>query len=71
MGEMLRDTPRATGAKGIGTSAVVPIDSTMEPETAPRLADLGITRDESSRAQMLAEIPRETFEIVFREIVRV
>ena len=51
-GEMLRDTPRATGAKGIGTSAVVPTDSTMEPETAPRLADLGITRDESSRAQL-------------------
>ena len=66
MGEMLRETPRATGAMGIGKSDVVSLDSTVEieQEKPPRLADLGITRDESARAQMLADIPRETFEKV-------
>ena len=30
--------------------------------TAPRLSDLGITRDQSSQGQRLAEVPEEAFE---------
>jgi len=63
MGQMLAETERATGAPGPGRG---------KPRTKPvqgftdalPLADLGLTRKESSRAQMLADLPDETFERV-------
>jgi hypothetical protein len=45
MGEMLAATELNTGAKGIGKSAVTTNDHT------PTLAELGITKNESSKAQ--------------------
>jgi hypothetical protein len=59
MGEMLRATPRATGAKGIGKSAV-----TTGNCTPPTLDEIGITKRESVKAQRLAVLPQEKFQEV-------
>ena len=56
LGEMLKATPKATGAKGIGKSAV--------PKGNRTLADIGLTKKESALAQKLAELPEEAFEQV-------
>lgn len=56
-GELLRATERAPGAKGVGTSAVERHDTTHQ-----TLAEMGLTRDESSRYQQLAAMPEEHFE---------
>ena len=45
-----------TGAKGVGKSAVVADDRT------PTLAEMGISKDLSSRAQKLAAVPEAEFE---------
>lgn len=59
-GEMLRDQKETggmnTGAKGVGKSAVVIDDRT------PTLAEIGISKDLSSRSQQLAAMPAEHFE---------
>jgi len=55
MGAFLKKMPKATGAMGIGTSAVVADDRT------PTLKEIGITKDQSSRAQKLADIPEPEF----------
>ena len=52
---MLAQMPKATGAKGIGTSAVLHEDRT-QPST---LAELDISKNESSRWQKLAAIPED------------
>lgn len=57
MGEMLKGTERHRGAEGIGTR-VVPHDD----RTPPTLAELGLTKNESSRAQLLADLPEDVFE---------
>lgn len=56
LGEMLHVTPKATGAKGIGTSAV--------PKENRTLADLGLTKKESAVAQKLAAMPAKDFQQV-------
>ena len=56
-GEMLAETPRNNGARGVGASAVVADDS-----TPPKLNDIGLTRDQSSKFQAIASIPEEKFE---------
>lgn len=56
-GELLRDSERNGGAKGVGPIAVERYDTNQ-----PTLADLGITRDQSSRYQKLAAMPEEHFE---------
>lgn len=56
LGEILRDTPKNTGAQGIGKSAVPTENRT------PTLSDLGIDKKLSSRAQRLAAVPVEEFE---------
>jgi hypothetical protein len=45
MGEILAKTPRAKGAKGIGPIAV----TTRNHNDPPTLADIGITKRESTR----------------------
>lgn len=56
LGEMLKETPKATGAKGIGTSAV--------PNGNHTLSDLGLSKKESMVAQKLAGLSDEQFEQV-------
>lgn len=68
LGEMLTETERAKGTRGQLTGDVpkgarlVGGDAMIPPTDVPTLADLGLTKRESSEAQMLAELPRETFE---------
>jgi len=62
LGVILRDTPKATGAAGIGKEqSAVPDEYRTQP---PTLADLGIDKKTSARAQKLADLPDETFEAV-------
>ena len=56
MGELLRDTERAKGAKGIGPAIAVTGCDRNDP---PTLAELGITKRESSKAQKLAALPAD------------
>lgn len=58
LGRLLKATPRATGARGIGTSAVPKENHT------PTLADLGLDKKTSSLAQRVAELPPEQLEAV-------
>ena len=56
-GEMLAQTPKATGAAGIGPIAVEANDRNQ-----PTLSDMGITKDQSSNWQALASMSDEHFE---------
>ncbi|MDO8669950.1 MAG: DNA methyltransferase [Dehalococcoidia bacterium] len=58
MGEMLKETERARGGRPIETSNTVLLVS------EPTLAELGLSKRESSEAQMLATMPTEVFEAV-------
>lgn len=63
MGELLAKSERAKGAPGPGRGKA---GNEAGPAftDAPTLADLGLTKNESSRAQMLASVTRDTFEEV-------
>jgi len=60
LGQMLAEQKEsggmATGAKGVGPIAVVTNDRN------PTLADIGVSKDLSSRAQKIAKVPTEQFE---------
>jgi len=63
MGEMLAATERAKGTRVAGGNTGGPV--VLPPvEDAPTLAELGITKRESSDAQFLAKLPEEEFEEV-------
>lgn len=59
MGEMLAQTERNIGAKGTGKAIVRSPAVTALP---PTLAELGITKNESARAQLLVKVPEKTFD---------
>lgn len=59
MGGMLRRTELQHGARGIGKSGVPASNS-----TPPSLAELGLTKRESSQAKQLFSLPEEKFEAV-------
>jgi hypothetical protein len=63
LGQMLQDAPKNTGAAGVGPIALV----TAEGNQPPKLSDLGISYDLSSRAQQIASIPDEEFEQTLAE----
>ena len=63
LGQMLADTPKNTGAAGVGPIAVVSVDS----NSPPTLGEMGISRDLSSRAQAIASIPEDEFEATLAE----
>jgi hypothetical protein len=54
MGELLQATDRNKGAKG---SIVTSTQQAPVRDNAPTLADLGISKHESSRAQKMAALP--------------
>lgn len=58
LGEMLKNTPKNEGAKGIGKSAVPKENRT------PTLKDLNLDKKTSAVAQKLAELPDKAFEQV-------
>lgn len=61
LGAILRESPKATGGQPYQStgSEVEPVE-----KPAPTLADLGIDKKTSARAQRLADLPDETFEAV-------
>jgi len=64
MGEMLQATERAKGTKGqlIGPGVIGGNVASPLIDETPTLADLGITKRESSEAQLLASLPEKRFE---------
>ena len=61
MGELLASTKRAKGTRLAGKDIGGPVVLPPKNE-APTLAELGLTKKESSEAQMLADLPEATFE---------
>jgi hypothetical protein len=55
MGDFLKAMPKNEGAKGLGKSAVVDDNHT------PTLREIGVSKDQSARAQKLASIPEQEF----------
>lgn len=53
MGEFLKQMPKNYGARGVGESGVPPEN--------PTLAEIGISKKQSSTAQKLADIPTPEF----------
>jgi N6-adenosine-specific RNA methylase IME4 len=66
LGQFLKEVPKNSGAKGIGKSAVP-----RGNHTPATLADLGLTKKASSRAQFVAELPDEEFQKVKAGVVSV
>lgn len=64
MGEMLAMTERAPRPAGPGRGKVGNKALPTLSDSPPTLSDLGLTKRESAEAQMLASIPRETFDEV-------
>lgn len=64
MGEMLKQTERAKGAQAGGKKESSRGHYTEPRESAPTLAELGLSKKESSEAQMLADLPAEDFEAI-------
>ena len=60
-GELLARTEKNTGARMNGGGEFPAVERCDSRET-PTLADMGLTRDESSRYQQLAAMPAEHFE---------
>ena len=63
LGELLAETPKNSGAQGIGKSVVPKENHT------PTLADLGVDKKISSLSQQLARMPKKEFEQVRDGIV--
>jgi hypothetical protein len=58
---MLEETERSTGALG---SIVTGTTRVLVKDTTPTLAELGLTKKKSARAQLLADLPEDEFEII-------
>lgn len=60
-GELLKATTKQAGARGTGSNQYRQVESSNE--TPPKqLADFGITKNQSSQWQQLANVPKEIFE---------
>lgn len=65
LGEMLKETEKNDGAKGLGSNQHL---VRLQPATAPpKLSDLGIEKTQSSRWQKIADLPDEVFEQEIQE----
>lgn len=64
MGQLLAETERNPGTRGQLIGPGVIGGNILQPPMVPTLADLGLTKRESSDAQRLAALPEETFEAV-------
>jgi hypothetical protein len=61
-GELLRDMEKAKGATGNPGGRGAPIVRSQSTTAQPTLAELGISRDQSSKWQRLADVPEAEFE---------
>lgn len=69
LGEILAAMPKATGSAGTGRPPLGGAKSEPPKSDAPTLADIGIDKKTSSRAQRLAKLPEAVFEkVVLGEI---
>jgi hypothetical protein len=59
LGQFLKEADKNVGLKG---SVVTPTGRVPLKDTAPTLADFGLSKNESAEAQILAEAPEEDFE---------
>lgn len=66
MGQLLLDTERAKGTRCVGGDKRSGGTVILPPEQAPTLAEIGLTKRDSSQAQKLAKLPEEVFEAVKR-----
>jgi hypothetical protein len=62
VGELLRNTSRNTGTAGLGRPPLGPRGDRGPKDETPTLASYGLTYDQSSRFQRLAEVPADIFE---------
>lgn len=67
MGEMLAQSPKNKGAAGGGTRAAERGPYTGPPDPAPTLAEVGVSKDESSDAQALAAL-RATHPVLYDRV---
>ena len=73
LGELLAETDKSSGAKGIGKSSKTPIKSavTREDRTPKKtLNELGLSKNESARAQKVSKIPEPVFNEKLEELDR-
>lgn len=77
LGLLLKETERAAGTRGQiqrgrgrGQPPVVAVASKDRQQAPPTLRDLGVSKDQSSRAQKLAAMPAKTFERAVTEAKR-
>ncbi|CAM2172284.1 hypothetical protein PSAC2689_200002 [Paraburkholderia sacchari] len=66
-GELLKETTKRTGGDAAKASAKASSNQSREHKAPAPLADLGISYDQSSQWQKLAEVPQETFEEVLAD----
>jgi len=66
VGEMLRDTERASGTRGqlVGRGLIGPSSPAAPISDTPTLADIGLNYKESALAQKLALLPEDEFALV-------
>jgi hypothetical protein len=64
LGEMLKETPKNEGAKGLAGGGTRGSKKEPRVDEAPTLAELGLDKKTSSIAQKLADLPEEAFKQV-------
>ncbi len=63
LGEVQAEMPKATGTRVLGRPKLGSRGKRPRKKRTPTLAELGISKDLSSRAQKLAAVPEEVFEL--------
>ena len=61
-GELWRDSEKQHGARGVGSNQHKKAEVESSASTPPTLKELGITKDQASKWQQLANVPEDEFE---------
>lgn len=67
LGQLLNEKKAAGALRGQGERIISNVDSVDISNRAPTLAEIGVTRDLSSRAQKIAAVPDDEFELTLAE----
>ena len=62
VGELLKDMPKNTGAKGNPGGRGATVVRSHDETAQPKLSDIGISKSQSSRFQQVADLPEDEFE---------